>query len=44
MGKQVARRLGSAMVTRPTRSKQTPDAGTDRQGRVENEIGVNLAA
>jgi len=29
MGKQVEPRLGSALVTYPTHSKQTPEAGID---------------
>jgi hypothetical protein len=44
MGKQVERRLGTALVTHPyARQTNTPAGGIDRQGRVESEIGVSLA-
>jgi hypothetical protein len=41
MGKQVARRLGSALVTHPRRSKQTP-GGPESIGRDEWKKSVAL--
>ena len=43
MGKQVARWLGWAMVTRFPRSNQTPTGPIDRQVASGKEIRVNLA-
>jgi hypothetical protein len=44
MGKQVERRVGTALVTHSyTRQTNTPAVGIDRLGRMESEIGVNLA-
>lgn len=43
MGKQVAQRLGAALVTHPTRSRQAPAAGIDRQDEWKTRFEVKLA-
>jgi len=42
MGKSVERRLGSALVAPPARTKQHPTAGSDRQVQVGSTWLTNV--